>query len=113
MGLGSSMCNICGNIVESTLHDCPLVMLIWLNSIHIIARNEFFDGDLKHRINVNMNIRTDLYANVEWRCFWATACQQIWYRRNMEHHDKRYVRPVHLVQEILKRNKEYIYQLIL
>jgi hypothetical protein len=101
------------------------VMLIWLiilfffdtnlvdNSIHIIARNEFFDGDLKHWINVNMNVGTDLYANVEWRCFWATACQQIWYRRNKEHHDKRYVRPVHLVQEILKRNKEYIYQLIL
>jgi hypothetical protein len=78
-----------------------------------IAQNEFFDGDLKHWINVNMNIRTDLYANVEWRCFWATACQQIWYQRNKEHHDKRYVRPVHLVQEILKRNKEYIYQLIL
>jgi hypothetical protein len=52
------------------------VMLIWLiilfffdtnlvdNSIHIIARNEFFDGDLKHWINVNMNVGTDLYANV-------------------------------------------------
>jgi hypothetical protein len=85
------------------------VMLIWLiilfffytnlvdNSIHIIARNEFFDGDLKHWINVNMNVGTDLYANVEWRCFWATACQQIWYRRNKEHHDKWYVRPIHLV----------------
>lgn len=49
MGLGSSMCRICGSIVEDTFHVFEIVLLCMLSG------RSLFSADLEQWINGNMN----------------------------------------------------------
>jgi len=45
MGLGSAMCDFCGDLSETILHvmrDCLLVMPLWLTVVHNNARSKLF-----------------------------------------------------------------------
>lgn len=49
MGIGSAMCSLCGDVegdIIHVLHDCLIVMPIWLAVVHTNKRTNFFDGDL-------------------------------------------------------------------
>lgn len=65
----------CGNIAEDNIHilcDCSLVIPLWSNVIHVNARYDFFQGDLKHWISFNMISEVGWQHEVEWKSFWAT-----------------------------------------
>jgi len=48
----------CGD-VENMLHvlrDCPLAVGIWLNTVRINQRENFFEANLQNWIDLNMNM---------------------------------------------------------
>jgi hypothetical protein len=58
MRLESAMCDFCGNIVEDIvcIMCCMIVLLtmpLWLNVVHLDARDSFIMGDLSHWIAFN------------------------------------------------------------
>lgn len=96
MGLGSAMCSLCGDMEEDTLHvlrDCPLVMPLWLATMHYNMRNTFFVGNVHQWIVVNMNHNLGWNVDGDWKVFWETACQNLWKWHNKELHDDNFSRP--------------------
>jgi len=96
MGLGSAMCDFCGDLPETILHvmrDCPLVMPLWLTMVHNNARSKFFSCNFQQWITMNLCLEVGWNIEDGWRNYFAMACHSIWNWKNKEKHNDSYSRP--------------------
>ena len=110
MELDSVMCEFCGNTIETILHlmrDCPLVMPMWLIVVQPTVCNQFFTGNAKHWMNLNLSNDVGWNQDIEWRSFWAMACHFLRSWRNKENHDVNFKRPTHQSQHAFKSVSYY------
>lgn len=81
MALGSPMRRLCRNIEEDSLHifrDFPLVMPVWMSTIHVKWRNTLFSNDLKQWLIANMNNNLRWKKGGDCKAFWEVSCHSIW-----------------------------------
>jgi ribonuclease HI len=103
MHIGNPYCHHCGDAIETTLHvlrDCPLAEAVWLNSVELKFRTNFYTTDLRDWIEQNLNRK-------RWAEFWATVCHTLWYWRNKLVHDDDFVMPAYPWQVINQRVLNY------
>lgn len=110
MGLGSVMCLFCNNVEEDTLYvlrDCPRAVALWMTTININKRFNFFAGNLKDWISTNMNCNLGWNADKDWTDFWATACHNIWTCHNKETSDESFNRLSCMITHINNLVQDY------
>ncbi|PNY12120.1 3-ketoacyl-CoA synthase, partial [Trifolium pratense] len=103
MHIGTPYCHHCQSTIETTLHvlrDCPLAMIIWVNSVDVQIQNQFFDTDLNDWIELNIN-------KPRWVQFWATGCHALWTWRNKLIHDESFIMPLQPWKEIHRSTQLY------
>ncbi|CAJ2632916.1 unnamed protein product [Trifolium pratense] len=111
MGLGSSMCDFCGDQVETILHvmrDCPLVMPLWLNLVHSNMRRNFCTGYTQQWIDFNLNVDVRGQFDVEWKSIWAISCHFAWSWRNKEKHGLNFIRPIAPTMVVMNVVRNYV-----
>lgn len=69
-----------GDLEEDMLHvfrDCPLVMSIWMITIHVQWRSKFFEANLEQWIYLNMNKDIGWCEDNKWDTRQGIACDCI------------------------------------
>jgi ribonuclease HI len=104
------MCDYCRNFEDTGLHvlrDCAIARELWMLVVPLNKRAEFFGGELSHWFQLNLQGDLAWIADISWPEFWANVCYYLWIWRNKELHEENFIRPVHSVQFVLQRCREY------
>lgn len=105
---GEARCNLCGNISETILHamrDCKYAKEVRENRIENSIMHEFYTYDVQKWIS--LNLVAAFPREMDWSFYWAIDFHSIWEWRNIDLHDKKFVRLTNWWEIIFRKVQEY------
>jgi len=76
---------------------------VWLNTVSINQRENFFEADLQHWIGLNMNMELGMDDTGCWAEYWAMERHALWSWRNKLSHDSETMMSLNSWNEITRR----------